>query len=144
MNREKSFWGWGVGGGVESVCGRAPDAVTDKRSIFTDTPLVQTAFTSGRTNSPYCKRSVLAPNPPPAPAPHRRPVPRDKAQVEVDKRCLWIFCVTHSNRRLRSPCNYLLTELIPAVKWPAKSMCTQTAAESEAVHAVYLPAPSRP
>ena len=65
-----------------------------------------------------------------------------KAQAKVDKRCLWIFCVTHGNRCLHSPCNYLLTELIPAVKWLAKSMCTQTGPESKVVHFVYLPAPS--
>lgn len=145
MNREKSFWGWwGGGGGWVSLrqsawCSNRQEINIYRHSFGSDSIHV-------RTN----KQSLLQTQcpsplpPPPPPAPHRRPVPRDKAQVKVDKRCLWIFCVTHSNRRLRSPCNYLLTELIPAVKWPAKSMCTQTAAESEVVHAVYLPAPSRP
>ena len=68
--------------------------------------------------------------------------PETKAQVKVDKRCLWIFCVTHGNHCLHSPCNYLLTDLILAVKWLAKSMCTQTGPESKVVHAIYLPSPS--
>ena len=68
--------------------------------------------------------------------------PETKAQVKVDKRCLWIFWVTHSNHCLHSSCNYLLTDLILAVKWLAKSMCTQTGPESKVVHAVYLLAPS--
>lgn len=65
-----------------------------------------------------------------------------KAQVKLDKRCLWIFWVTPSNQCLHSPCNYLLTDLILAGKWLAKSMCTQTRPESKVVHVVYLPAPS--
>lgn len=48
----------------------------------------------------------------------------------------------NNNRCLRSPRNYLLTGLIPAVKWLAKSMCTQTLPESKVVHAIYLLAPS--
>lgn len=58
-----------------------------------------------------------------------------KAAVKVNKRCLWIFWVTNSNRCLHSPCNYLLTDLIPGVKWLAKSMCMQTGLGSEVVHA---------
>lgn len=82
--------------------------------------------------------------PPPPPSPYHTETlhPETKTQVKVDKRCLWIFCVTHSNCCLHSPCNYLLTEVILAVKWLAKSMCTQTGEESKVVHAVYLPAPS--
>lgn len=80
--------------------------------------------------------------PPPFPLHTETLHPETKAQVKVDKRCLWIFWVTHSNRCLHSPCNYLLTDLILAVKWLAKSMCTQTGPESKVVHAVYLPAPS--
>lgn len=81
--------------------------------------------------------------PVPNPHPHTEAIrPETKAQVKVDKRCLWIFCVTHSNRCLHSPCNYLLTELILAVKWLAKSMCTQIGPESKVVHVVYLLAPS--
>ena len=106
---------------------------------------------SERTNSPHCKGNVqpthytkltqtkvytLSLNP--APPPH----PETKGQVKVDKRCLWIFWVTHGNRCLHSPCNYLLTDLIQAVKWLAKSMCTQTGPESKVVHTIYLPAPS--
>lgn len=68
--------------------------------------------------------------------------PWDKTQVKVNKRCLWIFWVTNSNRCLHSPCNYLLTDLILAVKCLAKSMCTQTGPGRKVVHAIYLPGPS--
>lgn len=68
--------------------------------------------------------------------------PETKEQVKVDKRCLWIFWVTHSKHCLHSPCNYLLTDIILAVKWLAKIMCTQKGPENKVVHAVYLLAPS--
>lgn len=68
--------------------------------------------------------------------------PEPNVQVKVNKRCLWIFRVTNSNLCLHSSCNYLLTDLILAVKWLAKSMCTQTRPESMEVHAIYLLAPS--
>lgn len=67
--------------------------------------------------------------PPPSPLHAETLGPETKAQVKVDKRCLWIFWVTHGNRCLHSPYNYLLTDLIQAVKWLAKSMCTQTGPE---------------
>lgn len=68
--------------------------------------------------------------------------PETKTQVKVNKRCLWIFWVTNSNRCLHSPCNYLLTDLILAVKCLAKSMSTHTGPESKVVHTIYLPGPS--
>lgn len=112
---------------------------------------------SGRTNSPHCKGNVqpthyttrshrqvytlsLTLSSPPSFLHTETLCPETKAQVKVDKRCLWIFWVTQSNRCLHSPCNYLLTDLILAVKWLAKSMCTQIGPESKVVHAVYLTA----
>lgn len=115
---------------------------------------------SERTNSPNCRGNVqpthcttlpdksiysLSFLVPSASLRHTKPLcPETKAQVKVNKRCLWIFWITNSNCCLHSPCNYLLTDLIPAVKWLAKSMCTQTELESKVVHAIYLLAPSHP
>lgn len=75
-------------------------------------------------------------------SPLRHCEPEPNVQVKVNKRCLWILWVTNSNLCLHSSCNYLLTDLILAVKWLAKSMCTQTRPESMEVHAIYLLAPS--
>lgn len=154
MNREKLE--------AELVCGRVLRAVTDRRSIFTDTPCFrqhscqneQTVFTAKVMSSPHTHHTTLHTHtdksiysfsylvPSPSPLHTETLRPETKAQVEVDKRCLWIFWVTHSNRCLHSPRNYLLTDLILAVKWLAKSMCTQTGPESKVVHAVYLLVPS--
>lgn len=144
----------------ELVCSRGLHAVTDRRSIFTDTPLPKTAFISEWTNSPHCKGNVqpthynthshrqkyvhfVLPRSPLASLLHSKTLrPETKTQVKVNKRCLWIFWVTNSDRCLHSPCNYLLTDLILAVKCLAKSMCTQTGPGRKVVHAIYLPGPS--